>query len=160
MRVQLIVKLPPKPRWSDSGKNGIALDVLGFRVFTSCDGGIVTASPTSGPAERDGKPCGPVTVETVEDATAIESLTPSVIDRAMQPVVDAAHKCFSQFAVSGKAKLKLTILADGTLGKYEQQGDFTDTPTGQCIDKAMAKAKFPHSKKPKTTISFPITLRQ
>jgi hypothetical protein len=43
--------------------------------------------------------------------------------------------------------------------KYEQQGDFVNTPTGQCIDAAMGKASFPASKKQKTVISFPITLQ-
>ena len=160
VHVELLVKIPAKPRWSDSGRSGIVLDVIGYRVYTPCDGNILLSSPISGPAEADKKQCGPVTAgaEDASQATEVEQLTASVIEQAMQPVVDAAHDCYSHFAVTGKAKLKITIQGDGTIGKYEQQGDFTNTNTGACIDRAVKKAKFPRSKKPKTTIMFPITL--
>jgi len=161
VHVELVVKIPAKPRWSDAGRNGIVLDVIGYRVYTPCDGNILLSSPISGTAEPDKKQCSPVmagTEDTPPQPTDVDQLTAAVIDQAMQPVVDAAHDCYSHFAVTGKAKLKITIQADGTIGKYEQQGDFTDTNTGACIDRAVKKAKFPRSKKAKTTIMFPITL--
>jgi hypothetical protein len=57
-RVQLLAKIPPKPRWTESGKTGIALDVVAYRVYTPCDGAIVTSNPPSGPAEADKNQCG------------------------------------------------------------------------------------------------------
>ena len=60
--------------------------------------------------------------------------------------------------VAGKAKLKITVAGDGTIARYEQQGDFANTPTGACIDKALEKARFPANGKQKTTINFPLTL--
>ncbi|MEO8841320.1 MAG: hypothetical protein ABI591_31780 [Kofleriaceae bacterium] len=164
VKVEMIVKLAAKSRWSEGGKNGLALDVIGYRVFTPCDGTVILSSPPSSPVEPDKKAC-PVAGEqqpTVAEAEAgpqVEQLTASIIDDAMQPVVDAAWKCYGQFAVTGKAKLKLTITAEGGIGKYEQQGDFVNTPTGACIDKAMAKSHFPRTKKTKTTILFPITIQ-
>jgi hypothetical protein len=162
VRVELVVKLAAKPRWSESGKNGIALDVLAYRVYTPCDGTIIASSPPSSPVEADKKACpaqGEPSVAEAEAGPRVEQLTAPLIDEAMKPVVDAAWKCYEQFAVTGKAKLKITVTADGGVLKYEQQGDFADTPTGACIDKAIAKARFPHSKKAKTTVLFPITLQ-
>ena len=159
VHVELLVKVGAKPRWSDANRNGIVLDVIGYRVFTPCDGGIICSSPISGTAAADKKQCGPV-ISGTEDTSLqeVEQLTAPIIDQAMQPVVEAAHDCYSHFAVTGKAKLKITVQGDGTIGKYEQQGDFTNTNTGACIDRAMKKAKFPRSKKTKTTVMFPITL--
>jgi hypothetical protein len=162
VRVQMIVKIPAKPKWQVDGKNGLALEILGYRVYSACDGSIVGASPTSGPAEADKKQCAKLVPEVVEDETPkgpTVELTTAVIRDAMQPVVDAAHGCFENFGVAGRAKLRITIAADGSVAKYEQQGEFEHTPTGECIDKAMKEAKFPRSKKPKTTISFPIVLQ-
>jgi hypothetical protein len=163
VRVEMVVKLAAKPRWSDGGKNGLALDVLGYRVITPCDGAIVVAQPASSPVEADKKACpAPAEVAARAEADAgprAEQLTAPMIDEAMQPVVDAAWKCYEHFAVTGKAKLKITVTADGGILKYEQQGDFSNTPTGACIDKALAKAKFPRNKKVKTTVLFPITLQ-
>jgi hypothetical protein len=163
VRVELVVKLAAKPRWSDGGKNGLALDVLAYRVITPCDGAIVVAQPPSSPVEADKKACpAPAEVAAQAEADAgprAEQLSAPMIDEAMQPVVDAAWKCYEHFAVTGKAKLKITVTADGGILKYEQQGDFSNTPTGACIDKALAKAKFPRTKKVKTTVLFPITLQ-
>jgi hypothetical protein len=164
VRVELVVKLAAKSRWSAGGKNGIALDVLAYRVYTPCDGTIIASSPASSPVEADKKACPPAGEQTPSVAEAeagprVEQLTAPLIDEAMKPVVDAAWRCYEQFAVTGKGKLKITVTADGGVLKYEQQGDFSDTPTGACIDKAIAKAKFPRSKKAKTTVLFPITLQ-
>jgi hypothetical protein len=162
VRVQLLVKIPAKPKWQVQDKAGLAFDIVGYRVYTPCDGAIVAASPTSAAAPADKKQCAAVTVpaaEPVPTGPVVESLSLSMIKDAMQPVVAASAACFETFGVAGKAKLKITILGDGTVGKYEQQGEFIDTPTGECIDKAMKTVTFPRSKKPKTVIAFPITLQ-
>jgi hypothetical protein len=159
-RVQVLVRVPTKPLTTIDGKQVIALDLVGYRVYAPCDGAVVLASPKSGPAEADKKQCAAVAPppETKQQPKH-DNLTPALISAGMKLVVDGANECFTKFAVAGKAKLKITIAGDGSVAKYEQQGDFVNTPTGQCIDEAMTKASFPPSKKPKTTISFPITLQ-
>jgi hypothetical protein len=154
-RVQLLVKVPAKPV---EGAKTVKLDVVGYRVYAPCDGSIIIASPPSGPAEADKKACRAVAAEPAP-GPAVEQLTAAVVAEAMKPAVDAAQKCFEKYGVAGKAKLKITVAGDGTIARYEQQGDFANTPTGACIDKALEKARFPANGKPKTTISFPITLQ-
>lgn len=56
-RVELLVKVPAKPKLVVDAKNVLALDVIGYRVYMPCDGSIVVASPSSGPAEGDKKQC-------------------------------------------------------------------------------------------------------
>jgi hypothetical protein len=56
-RVQLLVKVPEKARWSISGKDGLALDIVGYRVYSPCEGTVFAASPSSGPVEPDKKAC-------------------------------------------------------------------------------------------------------
>lgn len=56
-KVQLLVKVPKKPTWTLDGKSGVTLELLGYRVVSPCDGSVVLASPTSGPAEADKAAC-------------------------------------------------------------------------------------------------------
>jgi hypothetical protein len=56
-RVQLLVKVPAKPKTQAGGKPAIALDVVGYRVIVPCDGSVVLASPASGPVDADKKQC-------------------------------------------------------------------------------------------------------
>ena len=56
-RVQLLAKVPAKAKLVEGGKNVLALDVIGYRVYMPCDGSIVVAKPSSGPAEGDKKQC-------------------------------------------------------------------------------------------------------
>lgn len=159
-RVQMIVKVAAKPKWADAGKQGLSFDVLAFRVVSPCDGSIVMANIASGPADPDKKACGALPGgKPNENAPVADNLSMSAIKDAMKPVVLASQLCFQQFAVAGNAKLKLTVSGDGAVTKYEQQGDFTGTPTGDCIDQAAKQLSFPRTKKPTTSFAFPIQLK-
>ncbi len=57
-RIQLLVKVPAKPSWNDGDKRGIVLDVVGYRVYSPCDGNVIVASPKSASVEGDRKACG------------------------------------------------------------------------------------------------------
>ncbi len=56
-RIQLLAKVPAKAKLVVDGKRVLALDVIGYRVYMPCDGSIVLAKPSSGPAEGDKKQC-------------------------------------------------------------------------------------------------------
>ena len=57
-RVQLVLKVPARPRWQVAGKDGLALELVAYRVITPCNGAVVIASPGSGPAAPDKQACG------------------------------------------------------------------------------------------------------
>jgi len=159
-RVQLVVKVPAKPRWTADGKTGFALDVLAFRVVAPCDGSVVLAKPASGAIEADKKQCVAVAPEpaAAPEPPKLDALSPGLIEETMHPVMLAARMCYERFGVTGKARLRLTVTGDGAVAKYEQQGEFVGTPTGECIDKAAKAIAFPRAKKPKTAFTYPIAL--
>jgi hypothetical protein len=164
-KVQLIVKVPPKATWTDAGKQGLALDVLGYRVYSPCDGSVVFSNPKAGPAEIDKKACSSMASGTTASSTDSgaapadpDALSPAMVKQALKPVLDGAKQCYAKYKVAGKGKLKMAIGADGMLSEYEQLGDFANTPTGTCIDLAVKNATFPTSKKPRTAVAVPISL--
>ena len=165
-RVQLLVKVPAKPRWTAAGKDGIALELVGYRVIAPCDGSIVVASPPSGPAEPDKAHChaAPTAAPAETGGGAptappdADELTPAMVSDAMHPAVAAAQACYDTYGVAGRAKLRLTVSGEGAILKLDQQGDFVGTPTGACIERAVKDVKFPRTRKPKTSFSFPIPL--
>lgn len=57
MRVQLVLKVPARPRWQVAGKDGLAFELVAYRVIKPCDGAVVVASAGSGPAAPDKQAC-------------------------------------------------------------------------------------------------------
>ena len=159
LRVQLLLKVPEKVKWKIDGKEGVLLDVIGYRVVTPCDGAVVVASPPAQAVEADKKRCRAANAEPADLPEGPDSLTQSMVQGAMKPVVDAADGCFERYGVTGTAKLTITIAGDGTVVDVQQTGDFQDTPTGKCIEKAMDKVSFPRTKKARLTIGYPIVLQ-
>ncbi|MGE3455138.1 MAG: hypothetical protein AB7O24_08520 [Kofleriaceae bacterium] len=56
-RVELVVKLGDKPRWQVGGKDGVQVDLVGYRVVTPCDGAVVIANPPAKAVAPDRKAC-------------------------------------------------------------------------------------------------------
>lgn len=169
MRAQFVVKLTVAGggRWERDGKHGLAFDVLGFRVYDPCDGGIVCASPASGKAPADAKTCGEAVVEGEVKPEVVKPVEPELpaqldardIKNAMKPVVEAAKACFDTYGVPGNARMVYAVGGDGSVLTYEQLGDFVDTPTGKCIDKAARAVTFPRSRKKKFGFTYPLVLQ-
>lgn len=158
-RVQLLVHVPAARRpWIEGGKLGLGLDIIAFRVIAPCDGSIVLANIASGPADKDAKSCAPVSVAKPSGPEVAE-LSMKVIRDALKPVTTAAERCYMKLGIAGNAKLKFTVDGDGTIEKYEQQGDLVGTPEGDCIDKAVKEVTFPRTKKGKQSFVFPLDLR-
>jgi len=170
LRAQFVVRIAAISggRWERDGKTGLALDVLGFRVYDPCDGGIVCASPASGKGPTDKRGCGDAVIEgevkpdqpVVADEPELPAqLEAKDIKAAMKPVIEAAKGCFDTYGVPGSAKMIYAVAGDGSIVTYEQTGDFADTPTGKCIDKAARAVTFPKSKKKKFGFTYPLVLQ-
>ncbi len=170
LKIELVFAVPQgNPLWSRNGKDGIAVNVLAFRVVDPCDGGVVCSSGGAAAMDPDKTTCGTVdegqagssdsAAPAAPTETIVDRLEPYLIKEALDPAVAAAQKCHDTYGVDGETKLKLTIAGDGSIVAFEQVGDFTDTPTGACIAKAVKAITFPKSKKARTSFSYPIVLR-
>jgi len=150
-RVELLVKVPARPRSTQNGVETITLDVQGYRVTTPCNGTVVIANPPSQNTPPDKAACA-------AGGAAVVALTATHVAEAMQAPMSVIKVCAKKEKAKGSGKLELTIADDGTLAAYEQTGDFVGSPMGACIDSAMKGVTFPRSAKPRTKISFPISL--
>jgi hypothetical protein len=166
LKTEFIVEVPKNLKvWKDGGHEGVSLTVLGFRVYDPCDGGIICSSPKSGKANVDKVACGGAVVEGPADEdvtpkdTTPDELSADMIKAAMQPVRDAASACHDKYGVDGDGKLHITVSSDGSVTSVDEDGDFKDTPTGTCIEKAAKAATFPAFKKAKQSFKYPIVLR-
>lgn len=168
LRTEFVVQIAGETAlWKRGEKEGIAVDIVGFRVYDPCDGVIVSASPKSQKAAVDRAACG----ESVADAeagadrpkkvvdTTPDELTAAQIKQRMSAVRAAADACFQQYGVAGDAKLHVTVAADGSVVAVDQSGDFKDTPTGDCIEAAVKAVEFPRTKKSRQSFKYPIVLR-
>lgn len=149
--------------WEREGHKGLAVEILGFRVYEPCEGAIVCASPTAQPLPADKAACGTIVEDTAVDTgpkvVLPEMLSPDDIKVAMKPVVAASKACFDNYGVPGRAKLVYTVSGAGSIAAYEQTGDFVDTPTGRCIDKAAKAVTFPATQKKSFAFTFPINVQ-
>ena len=150
-RVELLVKVPAKPRSTQNGAETITLDVLGYRVTTPCNGTVVIANPPAQNTPPDKAACA-------AGGAAVVQLTPDLVAESMQAPMSVIRVCAKKEKAKGVGKLELTIADDGSLAAYEQTGDFVGTPMGACIDAAMKGVTFPRSAKPRTKIGYPISL--
>jgi hypothetical protein len=160
--VQLLVHVGPKAKQTIDGKNVLALDVLGYRVFSPCDGGIVCASPKAQPVEletRDKKACGTIASgATASNGDVLDALTPALISQTLKPITEQAQKCGQANGVHGSGKVKLTVAADGSVTSAESSGAFAGTKAGECIEALVKGVTFAKTKKPQTVFSYPIKL--
>lgn len=151
-RIEMVVTIPEKRRVMVGGKDGLQLDLLAYRVIAPCTGAVVFASPPSGAVAAERAACSAAEIEPVP------ALTKELVREAMAPVLEATAACYAKLKVPGDARLELTIAADGSIAAYTRTGAFRDSPTGACIDAAVKLAVFPRSKRPTTTIGYPLSL--
>jgi len=171
-RTELVVRVAAANHglFERGGKQGLAVEVLGYRVYDPCDGSIVCASPESAPAQADDRTCGDDVVKGTDKPAEVKPVKPaepdlparleaSDIRRAMTPVVEAARTCFDKYGVPGAAKLVYTVSGEGAVTAFELTGEFADTPTGTCIEKAARAVTFPRSRRASFGFTYPLMLQ-
>jgi hypothetical protein len=172
LRAEFVVKVTKKDAtWKKGALSGYKVNIVGVRVHDPCDGKIIAAKPQAGKARADKRYCtGEPVVEKVEPEPVKvvgpvkpkipARLSPSDIKTSLRPAREAANKCLEVYGVPGTARFRISISDEGAVvGLKQEKGDFIDTPTGTCIEKAIKGITFPKSKKKKTTVDYPFMLR-
>ena len=171
LRAEFVVKVAAAgSTWKKGKLSGYKVAIVGFRVHDPCDGKIIAANPTASRARADKRYCtGEPVVEKVEpEPVKVDKpvepkiptrLSPTAIKTSLRPAREAANKCLEVYGVPGTARFRISINNEGAVIDLVQMGDFIDTPTGTCIEKAIKGITFPKSKKSKTTVDYPFMLR-
>jgi hypothetical protein len=169
LRTELVISGAAPAAWKSGSAAGYKVAVVGYRVVDPCDGSILMANPKSASVKPDKRYCTgkPVVEAPVKDPDQDQPKEPELpsklssndIRTALEPARDAARKCFEAYGIAGTALFRITINNEGDVAGLRQKGDFTDTPTGACIEKAVKAVVFPKSRKLKTTIDYPFILR-
>ena len=164
-RVQFVVRVPAQPKWKAGGKQGLAFEILGYRVVSPCHGEVIAAKPESPPIAPDPKACtgGAAPADPAPEGGRPEklpdALTGAMIKQAMRPVLDAANACSDRYKIRGSAKVVMTISNEGTVVEQKLEGELVGTPMATCIETAVGKATFPRTQRARTKVGFPIVVR-
>ena len=172
LRTEVLFKVPTRVSpWTEGGARGYATELVGVRVYDPCDGTILHAKPASDKLPPDPTACTgePAAAEAPKPEKPKEEkpkepelpnrLSTADIQNAMQKARAEANGCFATYGVAGDEKVVIDIVADGTVKSAKLTGDFVDTPTGECILRAVKKTTFPKFRSPSMTVNFPFILR-
>lgn len=89
-----------------------------------------------------------------------DQLNMNQIREAMNKVKGRVAACYDQFQVEGMANVGFTIKGSGKIGGVSIRGKFRGTDTGDCVVKAVKRARFPKfSGKPMTIKNYPFLLQ-
>lgn len=162
LRAQFVVKMPATAeRFTDGDLAGYKVEVVGYRLYNPCKGNVLSAKPlsTQGPVDSEACAADPVKKLIVKKVPIVDRLSAKQIKKAIEPARQQSKACHKIYNIEGHASYKIVIGGDGSMVEMVQKGDFIGTPTGMCLDEAMAKVRFPKSKKAQTKINYPILLR-
>jgi hypothetical protein len=165
LRAELIVRPTAKPEtWTQAGRSGYFVELVGYRLYDPCDGSVLAASPLSVSAEVDGSTCeggAPVarTPLSPESTDPPYQLSVDDVRRALKEVNPAVYKCYDNYGVPGRADVFIDVKGDGTVRLVEVRGELAETPTGKCVVAAVKQAKFPRFKRDNMQIHYPFLLR-
>jgi hypothetical protein len=183
LRSQFVFRVPAKAEAFTSGEaKGYQVELIAFRAYDPCDGAMICHSDnvTDQNAAADKAACGggkasgtdiegevkdggetpPATqpVAPVEKELP-DTLTMFQIKQGMAKPTTEINGCFATYGVPGRSDVTVELAGDGTVKSVEVAGDFSDTPTGECIIKAIKKAEFAKFKRATMSFPYPIILR-
>jgi hypothetical protein len=164
LKTEILFRVPPVAEgWSEGEARGLSVEVLGYRTYNLCDGVVMTSAPQSAPLPiaatcgdksspaqplKPGEPELPLTLSTYQIKQGLDATTKEV------------NRCYQTYGVSGMADLWIDVAPDGHVRDVDLRGEFGDTPTGECVVRAVKKAKLPAFRKATgMNIHYPFMLR-
>ncbi|MFL5308381.1 MAG: hypothetical protein ACJ8F1_24430 [Polyangia bacterium] len=148
---------------------GIALKLVGARVYNRCNGEILVSKPPStGFADRPGKvdaACAAgakaaLAGDTPHDDVRPEQLSKASINEVMESIRARLYGCFEKFHVPGALVLNYVVGGNGTVQSVQVGSTFAGTPTGTCALEIAKDVKFPAFKRPREQFHYLFFLRR
>jgi len=153
----------------DAGKDHVILvDVLAWRMVDRCTGEVLASQPESAAAAQPSaraEECGgqlgprPVAKRPEPGDSLPIQLSRWEVQRTLGGMRAQVQDCYRKYQIPGSASAQIEIQADGSVKSVSLKGDFSGTPTGACLIKAVQKAKFPAFKKGPMRVDYPFILR-
>ncbi|HVV50064.1 MAG TPA: hypothetical protein VHO06_10430, partial [Polyangia bacterium] len=138
---------------------GIALKLVGARIYNRCTGEIVASKPPStgfadrpppghqDPAcSRAGQP-QPMSDAELNADQRPEELSKSAINDVMEKIGPRFYGCYQKFHVPGALVLSYVVGGNGTVQTVQVGSTFAGTPTGSCAMEVAKEMRFPAFKK-------------
>jgi hypothetical protein len=151
---------------------GIALKLVGARIYNRCTGEILVSKPPStgfadrpapghqDPAcERAGKAPEPDPNLVMAD-TRPDELSKAAIGDAMARIRSQLFECYQKFHVPGALVLGYVVGGNGTVQSVQVGTTFAGTPTGSCALEVAKDARFPTFKRERQEFKYMFYLRQ
>jgi hypothetical protein len=162
--------------WTFASKNGVALKLLGTRIYNRCTGDVLVSKPPStGMAERpapgrEDPSCAGARSQVARAgradsaAPALESMPPelskALIADAMAKIRPRVFACYKKHQSPGTLELTYLVAGNGTVQSVAVGAAYAGTPTGQCVLDVAKDARFPAFKLDQQKFTYPFFLRQ
>jgi hypothetical protein len=160
--------------WSFGASRGVALKLVGARVYNRCTGDVLVSKPPStamadrpGPAHED-----PACAARASAASAAalpppppledrpSQLSQALIADAMAKIRPRVFACYQQFKVPGMVELAFVVAGNGTVQSVTVAPTWQGTPTGACVKEAAKDAHFAPFQLDEQKFTYPFFLRQ
>jgi hypothetical protein len=151
---------------------GIALKLVGARVFNRCTGEILVSKPPStGFADRPlpghedpactraGQP-QPMTDEQLAADRRPEELSKAAINDVMEKIRPKFYDCYQKFHSPGALVLSYVVGGNGTVQSIQIGSTFAGTPTGSCAIEVAKEMRFPAFKHERQEFKYLFFLRR
>jgi hypothetical protein len=148
---------------------GIALKLVGARVFNRCTGAILVSNPPStGYAERplpghEDPACAGKTAEpdakVATSEVRPEELSKLAINDVMTTLRPRLFECYRKFHVPGALVLSYVVGGNGTVQSVQVGATFAGTPTGTCALEIGKEARFPTFRRERQEFKYMFYLR-
>jgi hypothetical protein len=148
---------------------GIALKLVGARIYNRCNGEILVSKPPStGFADRPAKvdrTCvnaakAALAEDTARDEARADQLSKADINQSMEAIRARLYGCFEKFHVPGALVLNYVVGGNGTVQSVQIGSTFAGTPTGACAQEIAKEAKFPAFKRERQQFNYLFFLRR
>jgi len=159
--------------WKFGASRGVALKLVGARVYNRCTGDVLLSKPPStATAERPGPghedpTCAVKARAATEAATTPPAsddlpvqLTKTLIADAMAKIRPQIFACYQQHKSPGTLELIYVVASNGTVQSVAVGPAFAGTPTGLCVLQAAKDARFPPFKLDQQKFTYPFFLRE
>ena len=151
---------------------GIALKLVGARVYNRCTGEILVSKPPSTgfvdrpPAGHEDPACSragqpqPMTDEELAADRRPEELSKAAINDVMEKIRPKFYACYEKFHAPGALVLSYVVGGNGTVQSVQVGSTFAGTPTGSCAMEVAKEMRFPAFKHERQDFKYLFFLRR